>query len=205
MKHIQPYPLHEAIIPWRDRGLEDFQDDVISSRLPIFFDELANIGQAHGIEVVDYDTFYAELPEEHKDSAPPRGVPAFATVNPETFRPRVVVAVPRIDARLFDYIMHMLKHETIHVGQWTRREVQRRGPDPMDRKAYFSDKDEVMAFSHSVADQLIAMGLRRIQDAPKFLPKSRLYLDIKHNVDSKTLKRYHKYIYLYLEQELEDK
>ena len=200
MKYLKS--IQEAIIDWQDQGIEEFREEVYSHRLPIFFEDLAQIGAQHNIEIVDYPTFYAELPEEHKSSAPPRGVPAFATVNPDTFRARVVVNVPRVDARLFDYIMHMLKHEQIHIGQWNRRTVHRAGPNPMDRAAYFSDKDEVMAFSHSIADQLIAMGLRDLDEVHKLLPKVRLYSDIRAAVDVKTLKRYHKYIYLYLEKEL---
>jgi hypothetical protein len=90
----------------------------------------------------------------------------------------------------------------VHVGQWSRRRVHQAGPNPMDRAAYFSNKDEIMAFSQSIADQLIAMGARTPQEAIKQLSSLRLYLDIKRNVDSRTLKRYHKYIYLYLEEEL---
>jgi len=202
MKYLISYRIFENIIDWREQGLEEFREDVITQRLPIFFDDLVRIGAEHGIEIVNYDTFYAELPPGHKASAPPRGVPAFATVNPETFRPRVIISVPRIDHRLFDYIMHMLKHEMVHVGQWSRRSIHRAGPNPMDRAAYFSDKDEIMAFSHSIADQLISMGARTPQAAIKQLSRSPLYLDIKRNVDSRTLKRYHKYIYLYLEEEL---
>lgn len=204
MKHIKEF-ISEAVIDWRGQGLEEFRESVYAHHLPIFLQDLIHIGEEHGIEIVDYPTFYSELPEEHKSSAPPRGVPAFATVNPDSFRPRVVVNVPRVDARLFEYIVHMLKHEMVHVGQWSRRAVHRAGPNPTDRAAYFSDKDEVMAFAHSIADQLIAMGIRRIQDAPKHFNRLPLYLDIKKNVDNKTLKRYHKYIYLYLEQELADK
>ena len=202
MKYLIQYPIFEKIIDWRDQGIDEFREDVIAQRLPIFFDELVRIGTAHGIEIVDYETFYRELPDEHKASAPPRGVPAFATVNPETFRPRVIINVPRIDQRLFDYIMHMLKHEMVHVGQWSRRSVHQAGPNPMDRAAYFSNKDEIMAFSQSIVDQLIAMGARTPQEAIKQLSSLSLYLDIKRNVDSRTLKRYHKYIYLYLEEEL---
>lgn len=200
MKYLKS--IKEAIIDWQEQGIGEFREDVYSHRLPIFFEDLVQIGAQHNIEVVDYPTFYAELPDEHKSSAPPRGVPAFATVNPDTFRARVVVNVPRVDARLFDYIVHMLKHEQIHIGQWNRREVHRAGPNPMDRAAYFSDKDEVMAFSHSIVDQLITMGLRDLDEVYNLLPKVRLYQDIRAVVSEKTLKRYHKYIYLYLEKEL---
>lgn len=200
------FKLYEAIIDWRSQELEDFEEAVLSARLPISTEEFAEIGAEYGIEIVDYDTFYAELSDAHRESAPPRGVPAFATVNPDTLRPRVIVNVPRIDMRLFDYIFHMLKHEMVHVGQWSRRAVQREGgPNPTDRTAYFSDKDEIMAFSQSIVDQMIKMGARSISQGMGFLPQIRLYLDIRRAVDQSVLNRYHKYIYLYLEQELADK
>ena len=200
------FKLYEAIIDWRSQELEDFEEAVLSARLPISTEEFAEIGAEYGIEIVDYDTFYAELSDTHRESAPPREVPAFATVNPDTLRPRVIVNVPRIDMRLFDYIFHMLKHEMVHVGQWSRRAVQREGgPNPTDRTAYFSDKDEIMAFSQSIVDQMIKMGARSISQGMLFLPQIRLYLDIRKAVEQSVLNRYHKYIYLYLEQELADK
>ena len=198
------FKLYEAIIDWRSQELEDFEEAVLSARLPISTEEFAEIGAQFGIEVVDYETFYDELSDVHKETAPPKGVPAFATVNADTMRPRVIVSAPRVDHRLLDYIFHMLKHEMVHVGQWSRRAVQRANiTDPTDRKAYFSDKDEIMAFSQSVVDQMIKMGARSISQGMGLLPQIRLYLDIRRVVDQSVLKRYHKYIYLYLEQELE--
>jgi hypothetical protein len=78
-------------------------------------------------------------------------------------------------------------------------------PEPKDKKKYFGDKDEVMAFSFSVAKEIISMfptvrtpkeGFDKLIENPR---RFRLYGDIKQNTDEKTLKRYHKYIYLYLE------
>ena len=200
------FKLYEAIIDWHSQELEDFEEAVLSARLPISAEEFAEIGEDYGIEVVDYDTFYNELSDAHKESAPPRGVPAFATVNPDTLRPRVILNSPRVDMRLFDYIFHMLKHEMVHIGQWSRRAVQREGgPNPTDRTAYFSDKDEIMAFSQSIVDQMIKMGARSISQGMLLLPQIRLYVDIRKAVEQSVLNRYHKYIYLYLEQELADK
>jgi hypothetical protein len=202
MKYLKS--IYEAIIDWQDQGLEEFAEDLYSEQLPIPADRFKSIGQDHNIEIVDYDEFYRELPDdEWRATAPPRGVPAFATVNPLTNRPRVILNVPHVDQRLSDYILHMLKHEIIHVNQFSRRAVHPSNYwDPNDRAQYFSQKDEVMAFSHSIADQLITMGVRRAADLPSRLMQVRLYRDIRAVVDSKTLKRYHKYIFLYLQQEL---
>lgn len=203
MKYLKS--IHEAIIDWRDQGLEEFAEAVYSERLPISADQLKEIGRDHNIEIVDYDEFFSDLPSDtHRDTAPPRRVtPAFATVNPVTNRPRVVLEVTSVSQRLFDYILHMLKHEVIHVNQFSRREEHPSSDwDVNDRAQYFSQKDEVMAFSQSIVDQLITMGLRNLDRVHDMLPKVRLYQDISDAVDAKTLKRYHKYIYLYLEQEL---
>lgn len=198
--------LNEAIIDWDRDLILDFQEEVHHRGLPIRFDDLVQAAELYGIEVVSYDQFYNELPDdEYRESAPPRGVPAFASVNPVTYQPRIIVNVPTVDRRLFDYIIHMLKHEMVHIGQWSRRDVHPMGPSPTDRAAYFSNRDEVMAFSQSIVDQLISMGIRRISELEKMLPQVKLYQEIKKTVDLTTLKRYHKYIYLYLERELEHK
>jgi hypothetical protein len=99
----------------------------------------------------------------------------------------------------------MLKHELIHVNQFSRRGVHPGAVDPTDREKYFSQKDEVMAFSHSIADFLISMGVRRMSEIHDSLKRVPLYRDIRKSVDQETLKRYHKYIFLYLQQELEAK
>lgn len=162
------------------------------------------IAEEHGVEVVDYETFLEELPdEEYRAAAPPRRTPVFATVNPVSGSPRVVLQVPIVDQRLWDYVFHMLKHEGIHVQQWSRREVHPSGLwDVRDRGAYFSQKDEVMAFSHSIVDQLLGMGARTPEEGMGRLGRVRLYQDIRESVSKKILKRYHKLIYLYLLKEL---
>ena len=116
--------------------------------------------------------------------------------------------MPFIPKDFFDQVPlgDILKHEQIHVGQHSRRpNIDMPLPEPKDRKKYFSNKDEVMAFAFSVAKEIVSMfpevrtpkeGFDKLtQNVRRF----RLYGDIKQNTDDKTLKRYHKYIYLYLE------
>jgi hypothetical protein len=205
----------EAIIDWQSHGgLKEFYDDVVelitlyTDRARIDYleiDDLKAIGDHNGIEIVTYDEFLDELPEEVKHTAPPRRAGLFALVNPNTGGPRVVVAIPRIDKRAIDHIYHMLKHEVIHIEQFDRRpdDIAHSLPDPSDQEAYFSNKDEVMAFSHSIADMLV-MSRRHddVESAMNALDSIRLYHTIKKNVNSKTLKRYHKYIYMYLQNEI---
>lgn len=202
MKYIKS--IFEAVIDWRGQGLEEFEQEVLDAGIPMRVARFREIAEEHGIEVVDYETFLEELPDdEYRAAAPPRRTPVFATVNPVTMRPRVVLQVPIVDHRLWDYVFHMLKHEGIHVQQWSRREVHPGGLwDVRDRGAYFSQKDEVMAFSHSIVDQLLGMGARTPEEGIRRLGRVRLYQDIRGSVSKKILKRYHKLIYLYLLKEL---
>jgi len=201
--------INEAIIDWDERGdLKEFYEDsldLLRLNRTLSTADLKAIGDNNGVEVVTYDEFLDELPEEYKHTAPPRQAGLFALVNPDTQGPRVVIAIPVIDKRALDHIYHMLKHEVIHIGQFARRpeEVPFDLPDPSDQKAYFSNKDEVMAFSHSMADMLMSApkDYSSPSKAMEDLNSLRLYTTIKKNVDAKTLKRYHKYIYQYLEKE----
>jgi hypothetical protein len=62
-----------------------------------------------------------------------------------------------------------------------------------------------MAFAFSVAKEIVSMfptittPKEGIDKLTQNLGRFRLYSDIKRNVDADTLKRYNKYIYLYLE------
>lgn len=238
MKHLKRF--NEAILPYKGENIDGFYSDMkerLRNSRFIQLEEAARIGQQNGIEVVDYATFYRELPENDKETAPPRGVPAFALANPVTRIPRVVIGEmmpppPRgkqifgrqgppmpppmpnrpmppipIDERLLEYIYHMLKHENVHVRQHEKRPGYNKPlPDPKNQKAYFSDTDEIMAYSQSVVDQLMGeFDPNTIEEGVSKLNKVRLYQDIKKEVDEKVFNKYKKYIYLYLEQEIEEK
>jgi hypothetical protein len=107
----------------------------------------------------------------------------------------------------------IIGHEKVHAEQTARRgNIEFNLPDPRDRKAYFSNKEEVMAFSFTIANGLSKMN-RSLEQAMNeldipFNPRSAmrpaehtmLWNDIKRNCDEKTIKRYRKYIYLYLDK-----
>lgn len=105
-----------------------------------------------------------------------------------------------------DFIEEMLEHESVHQGQKGKREEvgytdDRPFIDPANNLAgYFEDKDEVMAFSQSIARSLKAMPwVNSFEDAIKELDNHRLWKKkISELVDEKTKKRYMKYIYMYL-------
>jgi hypothetical protein len=109
----------------------------------------------------------------------------------------------------------IIGHERVHAEQTLRRGgLEFNLPGPLDRKAYFSNKEEVMAFAFSIANGLSKTN-RSLQTAMAELdaqavdfrgmgirPAEHIMLwnDIKRNCDEKTIKRYRKYIYLYLEK-----
>jgi hypothetical protein len=208
MKYIKKF--NETIIDWETDNIKSFYEEsksLIDEKKYITRDDLNDIGKKHGVEVVDYDTFFSELPEEHKETAPPKGIPVFGLVNRKTDKPRLVIQSNRIDNRILDQAYHYLKHENIHVGQISRKSDHiKKGEfmgDVSDKESYFADKDEIMAFAQTISDMIMNFKPKDIEEAKKELKFNHLWNDIKRNVDDKTKKRYLKYIYLYLEKELQ--
>ena len=217
MKHLRKF--NEAIIDYKNDNIKSFYDEVKSlptsssnsmmnftSRPGFYtFDSIKEIGERNDIEVVDYKTFYSELPDDQKSTAPPKDTPAFALVNPSTGKARVVINTDRITMMTIDHIYHMLKHENIHIKQMSKMSDKHTPslPDPKDQKEYFSNKEEVMAFSQSICDMIMRFNPKSMDNAIKMLNRNPLFLDIKKSVDNDTLNRYKKYIYLYLEKEFE--
>lgn len=100
----------------------------------------------------------------------------------------------------------MLKHENIHIQQYGKKKVPEAGEfmgNISNKKEYFSNKDEVMAFSQSISDMIMDQNPKDINDAIRKLKFNPLYKDIQKSVDIEILQRYKKYIYLYLEKEFE--
>jgi hypothetical protein len=212
---ISESKINEAIIDYKSEDVDGlmYQINTYPRHHRFQLSELARLGAEYNIEIVDYDTFYYDLPQKDKVTAPSktaRESQFFALVNPVTKRPRVVLNLPMpfIPKDFFDQVPlgDILKHEQIHVGQHSRRpNINMSLPEPKDQKKYFSNKDEVMAFAFSVAKEIITMfptittpreGIDKLTQSPS---RFRLYGDIKRNVDPYILKRYNKYIYLYLE------
>jgi hypothetical protein len=198
--------LTEAVIDWQGHGLEEFLEELKDPRLRgIRFEELRDMAAPHGIEVVRYDQFIRELPEEHQENVPPARAPFFALINPVNDRLRLVVNLPMLFARERSEIAKMIKHELIHMGQLQRRPVGMSvgGWDVRDEGKYLSNQDEIMAFSHSVVEDLIAMGAQTVEEGVRLLPQCKMWKWIKLNASQAALKKYLKYVYLYLRLELE--
>lgn len=213
MKHIKTFKqINEAIISYDHGNINNFIDTLrnrITDMSGISLESFKELAMDYDVEVVDYDTFYNELPESSKKGAPPKGdprAPIFGLFNPKTYNIRIVVQVPSINVMILPFLIHIIKHENIHKGQTSRSKVDYILPDANDKKSYFSDRNEIMAFSQSISDLLINMdGGRTIEECMSKLKYNELYQTIKKNVDQNVLKRYHKYIYLYLEMEFDKK
>ena len=210
MKHLKPFNIFEAVI--MPSKIED--DSNVNS-----FESAIEFGQRNDFDVVEYDEFYNSLGEADKKTAPPRmGVPFFALFHPIRKKPMFVVC----DKNVFRFMpmkeimSDIIGHEKVHAEQTLRRgDLEFNLPDPRDRKAYFSNKEEVMAFSFTIANGLSKMN-RSLEEAMIELDvqpnnnfrgmgmrpaeHTMLWADIKRNCDEKTIKRYRKYIYLYLDK-----
>lgn len=101
-----------------------------------------------------------------------------------------------------EIINDIMGHEMIHKSQSERRKIEYSLPSPTDTKKYLSNKDEVMAFSWSIANE-ISKGCDSIKDCLRKLRTNKIWIDVKKNCDIKTQNRYKKYIYLYLEDKFQ--
>lgn len=215
MKYIKDFKMFEAVIMPQKMD----NDSVVNS-----FESLVRYGEENGFDVVDYNVFYNSLPEADKEAAPPRhGVPFFALFHPINKKPMFVLVDPnaaRFIPNFKEIVDDIIGHEKIH-GEQTRRkgDIEYSLPSPIDRKSYFSNKEEIMAFSWTIANGL-SKRHRDIKSAMNSLDEEfvihrgmgmrpeehkMIWNDIKRYCDEKTIKRYRKYIYLYLENIFNEK
>jgi len=186
------------------------------------YEDAVEYGHQSEFDVVQYDEFYNSLTEADKRNAPPRfnprervGAPFFALYHPERRRPMFVVCDPMVFRfmPMKEIIDDIIGHEKVHVEQSRRKgEIDYKLPSPEDKKLYFSNKEEVMAFSWTIANGLSKTnrsleGAMKDLDTPdrggRPLEHKMLWSDIKRYCDEQTIKRYRKYIYMYLEKMFE--
>jgi hypothetical protein len=201
MKYLKKFELFEAvIIPSK---IED--NSVVNS-----FESAVEFGQRNDFDVVEYDEFYNSLGEADKKTAPPRqGVPFFALFHPVRKKPMFVLSDPnaaRFIPNFKEIMLDIIGHERVHAEQTSRRgDIEFNLPNPRDRKAYFSNKEEVMAFSFTIANELSKVVRSKEEGMEKLQrgiggQSGHLWFDIKKYCDEKTIKRYTKYIYMYLDK-----
>jgi hypothetical protein len=204
LKSFDSFINEKAIMPSDFKGMLDEMRDLVTFR-PLTIEQVNPITVPYGVHFVSYDTFYNDLPEHLKSTAPPRGTPIFGHIDANN-RIKIVVSIPFIGIRELPFLNHMIQHESVHVGQWGRRagNVEWTLPDAKDRKSYFSNKDEIMAFSQSVVEMMITtQNIRSLNDVQSALNTNRLWSDIKKHVDPEVQNRYLKYIYEYAKNYLE--
>ena len=200
MKHLKNFKLFEAVImpPKSENNLaiRSYEDAVEYSQ--------------QDFDVVQYDEFFDSLSEVDKRHAPPKhGTPFFALFHPERKRAMFVVC----DTNVFRFmpmkeiIDDIIGHEMVHAEQSRRKgDIDYSLPNPTDRKAYFSNKEEIMAFSFTIANE-IKKSSRSFEDAKTNFKNNRIggqggsiWGNIKRVCDEDVIKRYRKYIYMYLEK-----
>jgi hypothetical protein len=217
MKHIKSYKIFEAVI--MPHKIENSLIVVNS------FESLVRYGQQNDFDVVNYNDFYNSLSDSDKKTAPPNDprVPFFALFHPERKKPMFVLSdtnAARFIPNFKEIVDDIIGHEKIHAEQARRKGyIDYSLPSPTNRKEYFSNKEEVMAFSWTIANGL-SKRYRDIKSAMNSLDEEfviqrgmgvrpeeykMIWSDIKKYCDEKIIKRYRKYIYMYLEKIFDEK
>lgn len=202
MKYLKSFKIYElVIIP-----------DKVDVDMPINnLNDLKEYGKANKFDVVEYDEFYNSLGDSDKKTVPPRyGVPFFALFHPVNKRPMFVICDKMsIRMRFFKEVLNdIIGHEKIHGEQNSRRGgLTFNLPNPNIEKEYFSNKDEIMAFSWTIAQDLsresssFEEAIKQL-DIVKFRPKQYqlLWEKIKRKCDKDVVNKYRKNIYNYLKE-----
>jgi hypothetical protein len=215
----------EAVINPNTENIINFVDELYfhfdNNGKPIPFDEFVLMGNKYDVDIIKLNDYKDNLPSDNENLSIPsdndmRQMPMFGYVNPRTNKITIVFSnnVTHFIQQFLFFFKQLLKHEGVHLGQSIRRPSQTTGEyfgNVMDRKKYFENKDEVMAFANTLVNNfMIYKKPETFDDAKRIMKRylkggeDRMWLDIKNSVDNKTLKKYLKYIYLYLEQEFED-
>lgn len=187
-------------------------------------DDFKRLGEKEGFDVLDYDEFYNSLSDKDKKDAPPRNNPMappfFALFHPINLKPTLVFSDMMINMHrnpqmpippmLSNHILDVMRHEFIHKEQGKRAKIEYKLPNPNDRAKYFSDKNEIMAFSFSIATEIKKSSKSFEEAIDKFENEDldyntqMLWDSIINSVSNKIYKRYTKYIYMYLEKMFEE-
>lgn len=205
MKHLKLFSLFEKVIIPEEIELLGVRN----------VEDLKRVGKENGFDVVSYDEFYKSLSTIDKKTCPPKHAmqnPIFALFHPINKKPMIVINNPVGFLPPVEMISDIIGHEFIHKGQSSKQKIEYKLPNPNDMKAYFSDKNEVMAFSFSIAKDLarnfhglspneLMLKLNKLDKTEKNKEMSafyQIYKTVKHNVDEETFKKYNKNIYAYL-------
>jgi hypothetical protein len=104
----------------------------------------------------------------------------------------------------------IIQHERIHNQQSNRMSIEYTLPNPNNQKEYFSNKEEIMAFSWSIANDLhkVSSNIKEATDKLSDVKKGgisksqyfQLWNVITRVCDESIINRYRKYIYQYLDE-----
>lgn len=205
--------LNEAVIfNYKERG-KPFIDELESyfeNKKSISLKDLARMAKKYDIEIVDYQTFYDELPDLwKKGKIPGRSSRIFGLANPNTKKARLVIGMDPVTSDLLYMIKIIVAHELVHVSQ---SEKMRPGtiyipPSTVyDGSIYYADKKEIMAWSKTIVDEImLKYKPDTFEQAIKNMWRSNYYSNIKSSLKNKPKiwARYLKYIYLYFKKEFE--
>jgi hypothetical protein len=218
MKHLKNFKHFEAVI---------IPDKLNINNKLHTFDDIKKLGEENDFDVVNYQEFIESLPENEKDGAPSKDprAPFFALFHPDRKKPMFVISDEN-SIRFLPYdeiLKDIIGHERIHKQQVSRSKIEYKLPDPKNKEKYFSDKNEIMAFSYTIAN-IINKNINNFKEAKmllKYLSEDNrneifkmirkfdyndsnliinLYKDIKLYTDEIVFKRYNKYIYQYLDE-----
>jgi hypothetical protein len=178
--------------------------------------DVNNIFTADGIEFVNVDYFKSKLQTKKEIELVPVklelfGGVKFAAFNYYTNQIYVCVNEPvflrsmtdsSIKKKLIDFLFEVLRHESIHRQQHSRRSILKKNLErsPVDPKPYFGDYDEVMAYAQSFIDQCHQQGLTdsEILDIIRHNRKVSWIQNAYDLVDPNSRKKFYKYVYQYL-------
>lgn len=198
MKHLKRF--NEAVL----------MPDKIEDNVTIdSFESAVEFGNRNNFDVVGYDEFYNSLNDVDKKTAPPRNTPFFALFSPARKKPMFVLVAKDVFKYMYNFkeiMLDIIGHERVHQQQSLRKgDIQYALPSPLNKKEYFSNKEEIMAFSWTIANDLSKVT-NNVDSAIKKLKSGLnsqggcIWTDIKKYCDEKTINRYKKYIYLYLDK-----
>jgi hypothetical protein len=198
-----------AIMPMDiEKMISDLKSELeINNRVSL--DDANAIVEEYGVIFIDYQTFYLGLRSDLRRTAPPENTPIFGFFREDGticivvsgYNRMGVMNIPTITLANLGFINHVIQHESIHTEQWRRRagKVEYTLPDPKDRKSYFGNKDEIMAFAQSVVEMMMTQDrLTNMSQLQRSLDRNPLWNSIKSSGVSQEVKnRYLKYIYEY--------
>jgi len=200
MKYVKSFTLFEAVI---------LPNKIDSNHKIKSIEDLIEYGNKNDFDVVRYDDFYNSLNESDRKGAPPKSTPFFALFHSE--RKKIMFVVNCSESvfkhmEMKDIVDDIIGHELIHSEQSRRMGyIKYSLPSTSDKKDYLSNKEEIMAFSWTIAND-ISKRVKNVKDGISLLSNGlkgesyQIWYDIKKNCDEKVIKRYKKYIYMYLEK-----